>query len=469
MKILLKYFVWLLSLSTLIIFFLLSTTLGHLSIEKFVAYSLSKKTKNKIEVSALNFDSYPYVEMNLTLNQKTKVALKGTMDSGYYDMSYLLQGERFLWKNFLIDSPLKIRGDFKGRLEKLSIFGEGDVFEGEAKFSYTKEKKLYKDMNISMHQVNAKALQKFLHYRPKVKGYVDVESHFDTFSHLNKVGYTKLTMQKAFFPYYVPYVPFKIDATLTFNKMERGYDANLSSDVASLLVKDVNYHKMRKEGRGEYHLTVKNLAYFQTLLKRQYDGSLDTKGDLTYANEKFKVKGETTSLGGVLVYDYQEKRLNLKLKEVSLVKMLKQLNYPALLEAKTFGNIEYDIEKKIVLINTTLRETHFRATKMTNLIFKTTGIDMLADVYDESSFVAGYQNDKLNAVLNIDNGRDHFNLYNIVLDKKTNGIDAQFEVLMRGEEIRGSIYGTLKHPKVTVDVKALLKYQVKKKFGSFFK
>jgi hypothetical protein len=54
------------------------------------------------------------------------------------------------------------------------------------------------------------------------------------------------------------------------------------------------------------------------------------------------------------------------------------------------------------------------------------------------------------------------------MDAISNKINSKFEVKMQGQEIYGDIYGTLQDPKVSVDMKKLLKYQMNKQLGSLF-
>ena len=102
------------------------------------------------------------------------------------------------------------------------------------------------------------------------------------------------------------------------------------------------------------------------------------------------------------------------------------------------------------------------------MIFNTTGIDMLKDTYSDSSFVGGYQNSVLSSTLKIDNGSDkHVYLTDTKMYSKTNSIQSKFEVKIAGEELYGGIYGTLKNPKVSIDMQKLLKYQLNKRLGAW--
>ena len=468
MKIFLKYLLWLFSLCMLIIFYLLFTELGHKTLGFMIGEYLSKKTYNKMVVSNFNLDNYPKLILDIKVNDAAMVHLEGTANTHKVDMTYHLQGKKYHWNNFLIDSPVDVKGKMKGLASNLMVEGRGRAFDGNISYHFLKIPKKFKDMNILLTKAKSKEVLKFLKQQPLIKGRVNIKSQFKVFSKYERDGVAKITMNRAFMPSVAPYVPFKLQSTIGFKDMAYNVDGQINSDIGSLQVEDGYYHKIRKEGHGKYVLHLKELSYFDEILKRRYTGSLDTNGSMVYEDKKMRVEGITDKFDGELHYLYSKDTLTLKLKKLSLEKLLKQLNYPALLTAKVDGKVDYNIKDKIMLIDTKLKEARFKRTKMTDMVLAAAKIDMLVDVYADSSFVAGYQNEQLTAVLRIANRVNHIYLNNATLNRKQNSIDSDFEVRMNGQEIFGRITGSLKHPSVTVDMKRLIKDQIEKKIDSLF-
>ena len=468
MKIFLKYLLWLSALCMLIIFYLFFTELGHKSLGFLIGEYLSKKTYNKMVVSNFNLDNYPQLILDIKVNDTAMVHLEGTADGHKVDMSYHLQGEQYRWNNFLVDTPVDVKGRLKGLASNLMVEGRGRVFDGNVSFHFVKIPKKMKDMDVLLTSVKSKEVLKFLKQEPLIIGRVNIKSQFNIFSKYERDGIAKITMSRAFMPSVAPYVPFKLQSTIGFKDMAYRIDGKIDSDIGSLEIKDGYYHKIRKEGHGEYLLHLDELSYFDEILKHRYMGSLDTNGSIFYRDNHLRVEGVTDKFDGELNYLYSKKILTLQLRKVSLEKLLKQLNYPTLLTAKVDGKVEYNLEDKIMLIDTKLREARFKRTKMTDMVLAAAKIDMLADVYDDSSFVAGYQNEQLTAVVKIDNKINHIYLNNATLNRKRNTIDSDFELRMNGQEIFGRITGSLKHPSVTVDMKRLIKDQIEKKIDALF-
>jgi len=468
MKVFLKYMFWLLSFLMLTVYYLLSTQLGHKTMGYFLGEYLTKKTYNKIDVESFDLSRYPNLVIDMKVNNETKVQLMGKANVHEVDMDYQLKGEKYRWNNFLIDSPIDVQGHIKGLASNLVVNGKGEVFDGNVTYSFIKVPNEFMNMKIALHDVESQKVLKFLKRRPLLRGRVNIISEFEIFSKYKKIGKSRVFMQKGFLPTFAPYVPFVLNSKIDFENVSYKFNGDIQSDIGNLVVNNAYYHKSQNIGGCDYDLKIKELSYFEEFLKGNYSGELNTEGKLEYKEKNFILEGVTDKFDGKLEYLYKDESLDLNLEGLSLVKIVQQFKYPSLLMAKVYGNVNYDLANKIILINTKLKETQFRETKMTNMISSATGINMLTDVYDDSSFVAGYQNKRLTSILKIDNGVNHLYLNDTVLNSETNSIDSKFEIKMQNEELFGEIYGTLENPSVSIDVKRLIKYQVEKKLGSFF-
>ena len=467
MKVFLKYLFWLLSFFTLVVFFIFATQLGPKTLGYIVGEYLSAKTSNTIEVESLNLKNYPQLIIDMKINNVANVRLVGTANSNSIDMEYHLKGKNYSWNNMVLNTPINIVGHIEGLVSNLNIKGRGEAFEGNITFNFTKIPHKYKNVNLRLTNVQSNAVLKFLKKKPLLRGRANIKSEFKIFSKYEREGNSTIDMKRGFMPSVAPYIPFVLHSNIVFENFLYKFSGNIKSDIGTLVVKEASYHKIRKEAKGDYDLKLNELSYFEELSQHQFHGELNTQGSIHYEDKKFSLKGKTDKFEGELTYQYKNKQLDLTLENVSLVKMLQQFHYPELLTAKVFGTVEYDVAKKIAIVNTKLRKVHFRETRLTTVISKATGVNVLSETYDNSSFVGGYQNERLNSILKIDNGVNHFYLTDTVLNKATNSINSKFAVLIHGDEVFGEIYGTLEHPSVSIDMRRLLKSQLKKKFSSF--
>lgn len=467
MRILLRYFLWLLSLGTLVVFYLFSTNLGEQSLGFILEKYLSKTTKNKIKVLHLDIHSYPHLSMQLKVNRGASILLEGKINYNAVDMNYHLLGDSVKFNDFYLEDRVDVRGHLVGSFSNLLIDGHGKLLGGSGRYRFVKVPNSFHDINMTLTQVKSQKVFKFLKEKPLLEGLVDIDAQFKEFSTYEKKGRVVVHMNRAAIPTFEPSIVFRLSSTINFKDIEYEYIADIDSEIGSLKIKNGKYHQTKKCAEAKYKLHLNNLADFEKLLKHKYRGALDTSGKVTYINQ-LVIQGDTGKFGGDVAYFYKNQKIDLKLKAVSLECLLKQFSYPVLFSSKLYGTINYDMKDKIILIDIDLKETRFRQTEMTNMIYNASGIDMLVGEYNQSSFQGGYQNELLSSILKIDNGVSHLYLTNMKLNAQNNKVNSNFEMKMQGQEIFGKIYGTLENPKISVDMTRLLEYQMKKEFNGLF-
>jgi hypothetical protein len=466
MRIFIKYFLWFLSSLAIVFFYFINTSVGHQNLGYLIEDYLSKKTYNNIKVHSLNLEKYPQIVMNITVNNSATVLLEGEVDNYKIDMEYHLKGEEFRFNNFYIEDKIELFGSLHGLFSELLVEGKGSIFNGNVIFGFTKVPKKIQDMNIVLSSVDSQKVLKFLKKPTLIEGKADITAEFLSFSKYKKRGHAKISMDKALMLDVAPLVPFSLNTNIDFDDITYKYIGTITSKIGSLNITNGEYHQNKKVAQADYELHLKDLAYFEKFLKHKYIGSLDSNGSVIY-DDALLVRGYTEKFGGKLEYLYKRKNIDLNLKEVYLERLLEQFSYPTLLHANVSGTINYDMDDKIILINTELRKTRFVKNKITRMLYQTAGIDLLSGVYDKSTFTGGYQNNLLTSELKIDDGKSHLYLVDTKMNSKSNSVNSKFEIKMQGQEIYGDIYGTLQDPKVSVDMSRLLKYQMNKQMGAW--
>lgn len=453
----------------MIIYYFLGTTLGHANVGYLLEGYYSKLLGNKIEILSLNIANYPIIIAEMKINDTARFSLKGNADTKNIDMQYHLRGERFTWNNHDdILHPINLKGSMKGKLSELLVKGEGEIFYGKMSYSFIRKEHQVEALEVAFNDISSKDLLTFLKYDLAIEGEVDLFLHFDYFSAFRKKGLAKIAMKKAKLPKILEEVDFILNGEIVYTDLLRDFFVDIHSDIGKLNITKGFYNKSAELIQAEYTLQINELSDFEEFLGHPYQGKLNTEGNAKYELEKLSLLGETATYGGILGYNYQNNYLKLDFNGVSLEELLRQLSFPALLSSKVYGIASYDMKDDIIFVDTKLKETRFRRTKMTDTFYDLTDIDILKDVYDNSMFTAGYQDAILTSFLQIDNGINHLYLPDTKMDAKTNGIKADFEMFIDGEEFVGEIEGTLEDPEVNLDMSKLIKYQINKQMDEFF-
>ncbi len=452
----------------MVIYYLLGTSLGYISVGYLVGDYYSKRLDNKIEISSLNIERYPYILAEVIINDTSTLLLSGEYNKENMNLSYHLKGDSFKWNQYILSTPTNLKGKVGGKISELLITGDGTVLSGDTAYAFVRKSTHYEKIQASFKGVNSKELLKFFKREPILMGNMDINLSFEKFTAYRKKGLAKISMKKATMPKVSGAVEFTLDAEVTFKDLLHEFFAEIHSNIGKLRVANGYYNQSAGLLKADYGLHINELSYFEKFLKHKYYGSLNTAGSLKYEAEKLLLKGDSTSYEGLVQYIYRDDALELEFKGVSLEKILRQLSFPALLSAKVYGSASYNIKDEIILVNTQLRRTRFRRTKMTDTIYNVSGINILKDIYDDSVFTAGYQDSVLTSLLKIDNGVNHLYLKDTRMNSKTNAVSADFEVQIDGQEFFGEVYGTLDNPQVNLDMSKLIKYQINKKIENFF-
>jgi len=468
MRVLLKYIFWLLSFFSLVIYYLLGTTLGHITLGKLLEDHYSEKLGNKVEIRSLNIEKFPYVIIETKINDGAVLWLNGEFNREDMNMTYHLKGETFKWNDYHFLTPIDVTGSVKGKSAELFVQGEGSAFHGEVVYTFINKADYYENVKGGFTDVNATEILRFFDYEELLVGDMNISISFDHFTPYRKKGFAKVSMSKASMPEISGDVAFTLDAKVDFKDLLHEFFADIDSDIGRLRIANGHYNSAAELVKADYGLHINELNYFEAYLGHAYKGELNTAGSLKYESGKLSLKGDSTSYGGLLEYEYRNKYLDLYFKAVSLEKFLRQLSYPPLLSSKIYGSASYDIKDEIILVNTELKETRFRRTRMTDRIYEVTGINILKDVYNDSIFTAGYQDAVLTSLLKIDNGVNHLYLKNTRMNSNTNEITADFEVQIDNEEFFGEIDGTLENPQVHLDMTKIIKYKINKSIDNFF-
>lgn len=455
MNIFLKYTLLLLILFLLIVFYFFNTNMGHENLKNFLENSLSEKTDNKIEVISLNLDHYPNLTIKLKINNEINVTLRGELDNEEISMRYHLTGDRLKLDTLFIKDNIDISGTLIGSFNDLKVTGSGKAFDGKVDYSFTNLPRVIQNMKLDMKDVNSSKILKLLEQKEFFHGRVNIDAKFTKFSKYEKEGVATVQMVKAYTPLLQQKLPFKLNAKINFSNIKDKFNATLKSKLGEIVIKNGIYDSSKKIFDGLYTIHLNNLSNFEKLLQHRYKGSLDTKGSIHYNsdNEQLQIKGATSKLDGELTYYYHNKDIDLKFKNLSLKKLLDQLETPLLFNSKIDGTINYSAKEDLVVINTQLKETHFVPSKLTQIIQKRLKTNLLKGSYEQSYFSGGFKEDVLSAILTLDNGTNYIKLTKIKLNIQNNKLSSNFKIKMKETKVEGKIYGTLENPQVKIETK----------------
>lgn len=324
---------------------------------------------------------------------------------------------------------------------KMDIYGVFDISNLDMKYHIFGDKFRYKSINTQDSiDIEGKILGFCL--EPKVVGSGDMFG--------GDISFSFVKIYKEFKEVNVELHNANSRKLLTFFK-KRG---SVAGEV------DVNitngyYSSIQHVGRAEYNLI--------------YSKIFKSSGDIEYHKRDLIVKGKSDSFGGLIKYIYANHKLKIDLEGIYLLKIVEHTHYKSPISSRLYGYIDFDVNQNIGTFDINLKDTRFIKTSMSDKIFNLTGFDILKDTYNNSSFIGGYRDSILYAMLKIDNKREHIYLNDIKIDIRKESINSTIELEVGGKRFYGDIDGRLREPHISIDIKKILKYQLNKELNSIIK
>jgi hypothetical protein len=259
-------------------------------------------------------------------------------------------------------------------------------------------------------------------------------------------------------------VPLKINTNITMKDKKVFFNTHAKLISSDINISDGFYDIDTNTSKAFYTFSTKDLSTLAPIIGK-YLGTFYSRGSLDY-QDTLQIRGLTNSFGGMVDFLYKNNMLYVDLENVSLTRFMQLFPYPQMLQAQVNGNINYDYTKKQLLIRTDLNNTKFLSSVVVDTIFNKSGINLLKEVFTQSTLFAIYQYNILAGDLILKNRKSHFYVKNTQLNTKKDTVNAHFDLRMQGQEFSGKVYGSLQNPKVNLNLEKLIRYQMDKQLDA---
>lgn len=448
------------------------TSFGHRKISSYLSDEASKHLGRQVDIKIEEMSLSPsHLDATIMIDEEIKTTLEGFYApfSGKYDIQYQLVGVN--------KDTIDINGTVLGTKDDFKLSGKGDVFEGKASFSGHYQEKVQRDIKVVLEQVDTAKVLKLLGEKPLFAGRVSLLAEVPLFSEFEKEGDIMIEIArggvylhniKSLFGIQLP-DDFMLQANgrVRLGSGKDTFWGDVNSTLADIQLKEGTFLEANEKISAKYHLGIKELSQLAFVTKKKYVGAFEAKGSLEY-RKGIRFDGESDSLDGKLHYYFEKGQLEGFLKEVSLEKLLTMMAYPPIMIGTFNGKASYNTEDKIALINIESQNAHFQNSSLVQKIYQASGVDFSKERFSNTYFASSVENGLVSYDFKAENKSAYLSLLNTKMDASKNTITSDFNLKMQEEELSGQIYGSLKSPKVKINMGKFLKFKAKKEIDSFF-
>ena len=424
-------------------------------------------TPNKAEVKSNLISALGEIYMN-----KTTIDLSANSVKSDYkiDIKNLAKLEGVISKK--LNGQFITNGSFKAFDETIQIEGNSDIFEGITK--YNGEFVNSKASNIKFSIENAK-LEKFLQVLNEpiyTTGDLNIEGDIKN-ADLNKLeGSIISKIDNGSIVNEVANVVFKqdlkeklnynleVDTSLVPNQaVSKAY---VETTMGNLTVQKAVYDFTQDSLISDYLLNIPVLEKLKDITKMNLKGNLDINGELSNKGNNLSVIGNSKTLGGTFDFDLKNDQLKANLKNIDVQELSTMLDYSKIFDAKANFVLDYDLLSKKGNLSGKLLNGHFLENNFTTLINQLTKGDLTKEVYETFDINSQIDDKVLTSDLIMKSQNTQLTTKNSVLDLKQDLIDAKIDTTIKDKTFAVSVNGQTSAPKISLDVKDLLKEQLNK-------
>ena len=252
----------------------------------------------------------------------------------------------------------------------------------------------------------------------------------------------------------------EIDTSLVPNQaVSKAY---VETTMGNLTVQKAVYDFTQDSLISDYLLNIPVLEKLKDITKMNLKGNLDINGELSNKGNNLSVIGNSKTLGGTFDFDLKNDQLKANLKNIDVQELSTMLDYSKIFDAKANFVLDYDLLSKKGNLSGKLLNGHFLENNFTTLINQLTKGDLTKEVYETFDINSQIDDKVLTSDLIMKSQNTQLTTKNSVLDLKQDLIDAKIDTTIKDKTFAVSVNGQTSAPKISLDVKDLLKEQLNK-------
>ncbi len=227
----------------------------------------------------------------------------------------------------------------------------------------------------------------------------------------------------------------------------------------------LNYDSTIDKLSTKFKFTIDDLAKLNSLTKQHLKGSFRVESEVKKEGKNLLVTATAKELNGVINMMLKNSSLRVDAAGISVVELLKMLNYNPILDGIALANLQYNTQAKRGKYKITIDEARFLNSPLVTTLKETAGFDLSKEVFNSATLRGDINDNIITFYLNSYSRKVHILIENGIIDTKANSIKARIVVQINGLDYVFKLRGPLNDPHLILSFSG----QVKKKVISVVK
>jgi len=236
-------------------------------------------------------------------------------------------------------------------------------------------------------------------------------------------------------------------------------DAKIKTTMGTLTLKNVMLNSKTTGFKSDYILDIPNLKDTYALIEKKLYGAMLLKGSIV-KDTLLKVIGNTTSLGGEIVYKLTGDNLTSQIKKVPLENILTMVGQAKMVEGDAQGDMKFNIKTKVGVVDMDIESFKIKSNSTTNTVKMFIGKDPSRIIFSSTKLHANLNGDITTYTLMAKGSHAAIEITQGILDKKANTHRAKFKFVYEKYVVTGTIGGSIDNPRMRIDPSSMMQNKV---------
>lgn len=366
-----------------------------------------------------------------------------------------------------LNGQLNLNGDVEFSDKQLSFNAKTTSFGGNLEASLKDDK-----LQAKLKDVLVENILYVLNQPAFAKGHMNMNADFTGISS-NKIngilnytlndglilkdGFEKLSNSK------IPNdIPFAIKSDLDIKNSHASFTNMVNSELISIPEFKGTYDINQKILNSTYNLNIKDLSKLAFLTKQTLHGQFMAKGIVEYKNDTLKATAKAPMLGGNTNSVFIKDTLHVKAQDISTKGLFDLLDFPYVFNSDANATFNYNISSKKGSYDMILQDGHMVQNQLTDLVKTFTQHDMTQEAFKYTTLNGKIDDTKATYILDLNGTSTKINIPNGTYDMISGKTQADFTLNFQKTDLKGSISGDIKAPKIHIKSSDYLEKKVSK-------
>lgn len=405
--------------------------------------------------------------------EKTSIDLKNkNIDTDYkVDIKNLSRLEGVIGKKLNGEFSTNGRVNFKDSI--IFVDGKSNIIDSNTSYKFEINDKIAKNISFEVENTKVEKLLNMLNEPIYITGDLNLKGDIKNSKTNNLDGSVKSKISNAkiinevvnavFNQELKDVITFDLESNSSLISNQIVSQIDFFTNISKMKIQNAIYNLNDGTFNSDYFIDIESLEKIKDFTKVNLRGEAKILGKIFKSENELFVDGKSNILGGDFNFNLQNSELKAKLINASIKDLSYMLIQPEFFNSKADFTLDYDLLSKKGNLVGTLLNGHFLPNEFSKIINQLAKFDLTKELYESVQINSNIDDKQLISNLIMKSKNTQIDIKNSFLDFEKNIIDTKLDTQIKNSSFSIKLEGEMNKPKISLDIKDLLKQEIDKK------